>query len=149
MTDTRELILQRLLQIAGDTAGVVYAQRNDNDPGQKLPAVLVLEGDEQMSPATDESRRRPAGVMIPMQMIPQLMIVGGDKPADLGTQLNAIRRRLIDAVSFDTTLIALAGKPGGVAYRGLVSDLGLGRTMHGRMSLQFAINYMLVPEQQP
>ncbi len=144
MTDKREDILNRLLEIASEVEGAVSAERNNLNPSdRKLPAIIVLEGDEEPSPAVDVARHRPANVPVPVVMIPQLCILVGDE--DIGTTLNTLRVRLIKAIATDATLIAMLGANGAIAYRGLQSDLGLGRTNLGRCALQFAITYMLVP----
>lgn len=146
MSDKRELILVRLKAIAAAVTGVAFAGRNEIEPTDKqLPAVLVLEGDEQPSPAVVEGRNRPPTSPVPMVMIPELCIIASDKPSDVGTVLNTLRAALIRAVTTDSELIAILGSNGAIAYRGLISDLGLGRAMMGRMSLQFAITYIVKP----
>ena len=58
-TDIREDILARLRDIAEDVDGVEYAARNVIDITEtKLPAVAVLEGDEEPSPSTNPAKHR-------------------------------------------------------------------------------------------
>lgn len=146
MTDKREQILARLVLIADGVPGVAEAGRNQTDlTDRQLPAVMVLEGDEQPSPAVVEGRNLPPTAPIRMVMTPELCIIGGDKPSDLGTVLNTLRAGLIKAVTTDSALIAILGANGAIAYRGLVSDLALGRSMMGRMALRFDITYVVKP----
>lgn len=147
MSDPRELILERLKAIAADVPGVLLAGRNMLEVAEsKTPAVMILEGDEEVSPTHSEVRQRPMTPM-PMVMVPELCIIGNETAANLGETLNAVRAELIKAVTTDATLAAILGSNGRVVYRGSVTDLGIGRAMLGRMALRFAISYVLKPEQ--
>ena len=146
MSDTRELILARLRKIAESIDDVELAARNDLNPSEtQVPAIIILEGDEEPSPALPEVRHRPAATPFPIVMIPEICIVVNEATATLGSTLNAFRAALIKAVTSDSELISLLGGNGAIAYRGLLSDLGIGRAMLGRMSLKFAITYVVSP----
>jgi hypothetical protein len=146
MTDTREDILERLREIGAAVTGINYAVRNVLDITEsRLPAVVVLEGDEE--PTIEQARNRPAQIPIPMIMTPELCVVAIDGSETVGTTLNAFRAELIKDVTGDATLRTLVGLNGAVKYRGMVSDLGLGRAMLGRMSLRFNIHYVIYPDQ--
>ena len=147
MTDTREDILERLRDIAAAVDGVTYAVRNVLDITEsRLPAVVILEGDEEPSSAVEVDRRRKPQSPIPMVMTPELCIVAMNASEQVGTDLNQIRAGIIKAITEDTQLQTIIGNNGAIAYRGLASDLGLGRAMLGRMALRFAITYIVFPD---
>lgn len=148
MTDKREAILARLVVVARETAGVKSAVRNmlnPTDSTEQLPIVIVYEGDEEPSPAVVDGRQVPAGAPVPIVMLPQVCIIANAASKTIGTDLNLLRAALIKAVVLDSELITLARSAGSIAYRGLVSDFGLGRTPLGHMALRFAISYVLQP----
>lgn len=145
MSDPREVILERLKSIAAGVDGVQLAGRNMIEvPESKMPAVMILEGDEEVSQSHSEARQR-ATTPAPMVMVPELCIIGNETAANLGETLNAVRAALIKAVTTDATLAGILGSNGRVVYRGAVTDLGIGRAMLGRMALRFAITYVLKP----
>lgn len=147
MTDKREDILERLVDISAATAGVTYAVRNVLDLTEsRMPAVVVLEGNEEPSEAVEPRRRNPQAPIV-MTMVPELCIVDTRPSDELGTNLNTIRAALIKAVYEDSQLRTILGTNGWLTYRGLESDLGIGRAMLGRMSLRFAITYVIYPDQ--
>lgn len=146
MSDKREEILNRLLEIAALVEGVTAAERNNlNLNEKKLPAIVIMEGDEEPSLSVDERRHYPTLRPIPMVMVPEVCILGADDASEIGTTLNTLRVRFIKAAMSDATLATILGSNGAVAYRGLMSDMGLGRTNIGRMALRLAITYMLSP----
>jgi len=145
MSDLREQILVRLAAIALTADGVQAAGRNSLEIAEgRMPAVMVLEGDEEPSPTTNEVRQRPTHPIV-MVMVPELCIIANETAADLGPTLNAIRASLINKVTTDSTLATMLGSNGRVVYRGMISDLGIGRAMLGRMALRFAVTYVLRP----
>ena len=147
MSDPREEVLERLKVIAAGVTGVQLVGRNLLEvPESKTPAVMILEGDEEVSPTHSEVRQR-ATTPIPMVMVPELCIIGNETAEDLGEILNAVRAELIGAVTTDATLAGILGSNGRVVYRGSVTDLGIGRAMLGRMALRFAITYVLKPNE--
>ena len=145
MSDKREAILARLLAIAESVEDVVFTARNNVEiTDRQVPALIILEGDEE-TPAVSELRHRKPEAPVPVVMIPEICIVGMTATEDIGETLNGFRVAVIKAVLRDSELIALLGTTGAIAYRGMVSDLGGGRAMLGRMFLRFAISYFLKP----
>lgn len=148
--DRREAILARLAEIAeGLTTEsdplVQGAGRNENTVSDSgLPAIMVLEGDEEVDP--DETRiNRPSDRPQLVHMLPQILIIGAEKRSELGPTLNAIRAVVIKAVTSDADLKTLAGIKHAVHYHGMQSDLAFAREMVGRFSLRFLIKYWLEP----
>jgi hypothetical protein len=146
MPDVREQILSRLLEICDGVDGVNYAARNDwtlDDDSIRFPALIVLDGDEEA--IEDNPTARPATVARRIAMSPLFGIVTGEKPEDLGTELNTIRSALIKAIVEDSQLAALVDR-NGISYNGMDSprDDG-GRLMLGRRFLRFTFIYLLIP----
>lgn len=144
MADPREQIMARLVQVAADVTGIRSVVRNIvNWSGTTLPAIAVLEGDEE----ADDEDKITRTVMIPrrVRMVPQLVIAVGDVPEDVGTALNTLRARLMVAVLSDEELLALTINALGIRYLGTESDLALGRQMVGQFAMSFRISYWLDP----
>lgn len=142
MADKREAILDQLLEIAKDVRGVVTVARNkwpitDVD----RPAILILDGDEGAD--TDDPRNRPTNAYRIVDMTPEIYVMLGGTPEDVGGDLNLIRARFVKAVLTDATLRELTLDDRGIRYEGCVTDLAEGRTMEGSMGLNFTFTYVL------
>lgn len=145
MSDTRELILARLLEIIKTVPGATHWSRNNLElADDELPAIVILEGDEKPLIA-HEGKVPEAMRIILMMMVPQVVLVVNESAPDFGPVLNALRVAVAKAVLTDAPLKALLGPNGGLRYDGLVSDLGLGRSMIGRFALSFQIVYRFEP----
>lgn len=148
MTFAREDILQRLIEISGTIPGiktVAWDVISVND--DQLPAIAVLEGDEEAS--EDDRVNRPTNAPRRVTMMPHLIIVAGrnigSPPLDIGPALNNFYRLLLKAVMTDATLAGLTLDGRGVRLVGMESDLAHGRMMQGQMAVKFALTYGLVP----
>jgi hypothetical protein len=145
MTDKREAILQRLTEIAAGIPGVVTAVRNQDEISEHArPAIVVFDADE----AADERavQRGHAGAAPNIvEMTPEVMILLGALPEQVGSALNALRAPLIKAVLTDAQLNALTGSNGRIGYAGCSTHLRHGRTLEGLMAVQFAFAYVLRP----
>lgn len=144
MSDVREQIIVRCLEIADSIEQVNFVDRNvqtfDDDPAQ-FPAIVILDGDEQA--IDDEPQRRPPTVPRRFEMSPLFHIAVSAKRDEIGSDLNTLRRRVIRAVLTDATLATLYDR-NGVRYDGLETP----RTESGRMVLsqrilRFGITYIL------
>jgi hypothetical protein len=146
MTDRREMILARLLEIARSVEGIVAAFRNKDEIGEKQrPAIVILDADEAADDADPASR--PSRAPRRIAMTPEIYILLGAKPEDLGTAINVLRARLVKAVLTDTGLLAILGSNGEVRYEGCATALARGRTMEGEMGVSFSFTYVLRPEE--
>ncbi len=144
MMDRREQILQRLLEVA---AGVITAIRDQDEISERRrPAVAIFDADEIVDEAS-ERQDHPGRAPNLVVMTPEVLILLGVSPESIGTALNALRAKLVQAVLTDAQLIALAGTNGRVRYAGCSTHLGHGRSMEGFMGVQFAFAYVLRPEQ--
>jgi hypothetical protein len=149
MTDKRELILERLLEIAAEVLGTEHADRayrnkvDIPDERDMRPAIVILEGDEKVDDNVP-GRKRPASGPRIVQAIPHVFILAGGRPEDVGTNLNLLRAALISAVLRDVSLSGLAHE-GQVNYEGMATGLAAGRSMRGEANLVFSIPYVMRP----
>ena len=145
--DKRELILQRLLEVAASVPGVATAVRNQDEISEhRRPAIAVFDSDEAVD-ETAERQDHPGRAPNLVVMTPEVLILLGASPESVGSSLNALRAKLVKAVLTDAQLIALTGTNGRVRYTGCSTHLGHGRSMEGFMGVQFAFAYVLRPEQ--
>jgi hypothetical protein len=155
MSDTREQILTRILDICTGQVGFVSKVRNRGLLKTDLrPAVVLLDGGE--SPVLTHGGRNNRGkqgmimALTPqiMEMKPELYItLPEDDPdnLDIGPNLNAKRIQIIKAIGGDELLLLLLGSNGGLVYNGCDTDLKSGGTLKGQMRLDFAYRYTLFP----
>jgi hypothetical protein len=149
MTDVREDILARLLEVVAGIPNLRAAYRNNVDiPEDQLPAAIVLDGDEESDGASDVSMKqshRPYNV----QMTPEIIIA--QQADEVGSDLTTLRRELIRRVLTDTELneqIVKTGRHGNgaIRYLGCQTDLGWMRSLHGALRAQFMFKYTLRPD---
>lgn len=148
MTDKREAILTRLVEIAKMVPGIAAVFRNTDEISEKQrPCILILDADE----AADDSdpagvSRRPHGPRR-VGMTPELYVMLGAKPEQIGTELNVFRAAILNAVLMDTALTDLIGTNGDIRYEGCATALARGRMMEGEMGLSFTFTYVLRPDE--
>ena len=146
MIDRREMILSHLLEIASVTEGVVAAFRNRDEISEKQrPAIVILDADEAADDTDPGSR--PARSPRRVAMTPEIYILLGAKPEDLGSTINTLRARFVKAVLSDTQLISIVGTNGDIRYEGCATALARGRSMEGEMGVSFSFTYVLRPEE--
>ena len=146
MIDRRELILSRLLDIASVTEGVVAAFRNKDEISEKQrPAIVILDADE----AADDSDpgSRPARSPRRVAMTPEIYILLGAKPEELGSVINLLRARFVKSILGDSQLGSIVGTNGDIRYEGCATALARGRSMEGEMGVSFSFTYVLRPEE--
>lgn len=144
--DRREAILERLTDVAGTVQGIVGAYRNrDEVSDDDRPAIIILDADEEASDAAFE-RGRPSRQRNLVTMNPEIYIILGARPAQVGTEINTLRARLVKAVLLDGDLIALAGTNGEIRYEGCATALARGRQMEGEMGVSISFTYPLDPQ---
>ena len=146
MTDRREMILTRLLEIAVGVEGIVAAFRNRDEISEKQrPAIIILDADEAADDADPSSR--PSRAPRRVAMTPEIYILLGAKPEDLGTAINTLRARFVKAVLGDAQLSLIVGSNGDIRYEGCATALARGRSMEGEMGVSFSFTYVLRPEE--
>jgi hypothetical protein len=150
MTDVRENILARLLEVVAGIPNMRSAHRNNIDITEdKLPAVIVLDGDEESDGASDVSMKRPYRPYN-VQMTPGIVVQVQDDNVVLGSIVTAFRRELIKRVLTDTELneqIVRTGTfgNGAIRYLGCQTDVGWTRTGYAALTAQFLFKYSLQP----
>jgi hypothetical protein len=146
MTDRRELILVRLLEIAKGIEGIAGAFRNRDELSEKQrPAIVILDADEAADDA--DPTTRPSRSLRRVAMTPEIYILLGAKPEDLGTAINALRARFVRAVLGDAQLASIVSTNGAIRYEGCATALARGRSMEGEMGVSFSFTYVLRPEE--
>lgn len=146
MTERRELILVRLLEIARGIEGIASAFRNRDEISEKQrPAIVILDADE----AADDTdpTGRPSRAPRRVAMTPEIYILLGAKPENLGTAINLLRARFLRAVLTDAQLASIVGTNGDIRYEGCATALARGRSMEGEMGVSFSFAYVLRPEE--
>ena len=125
----------------GGEGDLVLADSLHAEPGQ------VVDRRSDADEAAEEMERasRPGHAPQLVVMTPELFVLAGKPAAEIGTELNAWRRRILRRVLTDGPLLGLAGPNGFVRYAGCATALAAGRSMEGEMSLSFAIRYVLRP----
>jgi hypothetical protein len=142
--DRREEILLRLLSLAAAVEGIVKTARNTTEfPEQLRPAAVLFDGGEGAPEEMNPPRGRSIDASRVMVMTPQLVILLGEDEANVGSEINVLRARLLRTIQTDTTLAALTFKGVGVAYLGCDTNLDAGRGTEAEMSFSYAIPYVL------
>lgn len=148
MADRRELILTRLFECLQMITGVTTVVRNRGElPEDKRPAITMLDADEEAGPAAIQQGH--------MAMAPNLVVMRPEiyavlqqrepKNENVGQDLNALRRSILQATINDATLKSLVGSNGLIIYEGCSTDLASGRSMQGQLQIKLAFRYVLNP----
>lgn len=142
MLDRREAIIERLVVVCGSVEGIVSAHRHKVRVAEtEKPAVIVYDADEV---AEEVGHSRPPGAPEMVTLSPEIYVILAETPERVGSDLNAIRRRIYRAVKLDSELNALTyGGDGDIRYEGCATGLSLGRSMEGEMVIQFLFRYVL------
>jgi hypothetical protein len=146
MSDVREDILARLFEVVATIPNMRSAYRNNVDiPEDQLPAVIVLDSDEE----SKEAQNRPSNSPTMVEMTPEIIIA--QQSDEVGSDLTTLRRELIKRVLTDNELNNLIAKSsprgnGAIRYLGCQTDLGWMRSLHGALRAQFLFKYTLRPD---
>lgn len=146
MTDRREAILSRLLDVLAGVDGVVLAARNRAEVSEsRRPAIILLDADDEADEAI-RGRGRPAFGPSRVEMTPEIWLLAGGAENNAGSELNTLRARIVRAVSTDAGLQALC-LDGDIFYAGCNSRFAAGRQIEGDMLIRFAFSYILNPQE--
>lgn len=142
MPGERENIISRLFDVVNGVSGFTTKARNRiNFNDTQLPAISVLEGDEEV--AEDNDRGRPPLRPYRVTATPQLFIRVGQGS---GSEMNNLIEAVIAAVLGDATLCAMSLNGRGISYSGMASTLHVGRWNDmASAALTFRITYILNP----
>lgn len=144
--DRREEILVRLLVICDkEIEGIKRAWRNKDELSEhERPCIRFWDGDEGQSESVTQNGHRGGGGHVYV-MTPVVGIALGGAPETIGSLLNAMRIKVIKAITTDAAMLDACGRNGGIRYLGLNNAIEPGRAAEGEMLLQFAIAYPLIP----
>jgi hypothetical protein len=151
MADVRENILARLLVVVATIPNIKSAYRNNVDITEdQLPAVIVLDGDEESDGASDVSMKQPHRPYN-VQMTPGIIVQVQDANVALGSTIATFRSELIKRVLTDIQLneqIVKTGRHGNgaIRYLGCQTDVGWTRTGFAALTAQFMFKYALKPD---
>ncbi|KQU77704.1 hypothetical protein ASD12_18055 [Mesorhizobium sp. Root102] len=144
LEDRREDILARLLVVAGGIDPTLNPLRNETSiPDSAMPAVVVLDGKELANPEDPFSHK--ADTKRRVAMMPEVQFRLASTAKNVGTDLNRMRRKLIDAVLTDTALLALTINGKSIRYDGSNTVTERGRSMEGGIGVGFTFTYALEP----
>jgi hypothetical protein len=147
MTDKREAILTRLVEIAKMLPGIAAVFRNTDEISEKQrPCILILDADEAADDGDPAGITRRPNAPRRVAMTPELYVMLGAKPEHIGTELNVFRAAILKAALTDATLVNLVGTNGDIRYEGCATALARGRMMEGEMGLSFTFSYVLRPD---
>lgn len=155
MSDTRELILVRLLEIAAElvaeqsdaTDAPLFrnAFRNKIDVSERdAPAIVIMDGDEEPT-NQPEGPGKPTLADYFQTLRPEIVLLAQAPPETAGTRLNAMRAGLLRAVFGDAELKTLAGANGFIRYEGCRTRIQISAQTDARMLVMVAIGYILKP----
>jgi hypothetical protein len=144
VTDIREDILARLLEVAAGVPNIRTAVRNDVDIVEdKLPAITVFDGDEETNGAEDRSARLSNRPYV-ARMMPEIVV---QELHAAESELGTLRREIIRRVLNDAVLIEQVGSNGAIRYVGCQTDFGWLREKFNAMNVQFVFQYSLKIEE--
>ena len=108
-------------------------------------AIVILDADEAADDADPTSR--PSRAPRRIAMTPEIYILLGARPEELGTAINTLRARLVKTILADAQLAGIVGSNGDIRYEGCATALARGRSMEGEMGVSFSFAYVLRPEE--
>jgi hypothetical protein len=147
MTDRRELILLRLLDILKAMPGLAAVVRNRGElPTDMRPAAVLLDADEVGRPGAAQHRGHLIKAPQFVDMTPEIYVVMDQrepKNERIGEDMNAMRVAIIKAITGDTELQQLVSSNGDIRYAGVLTDMASGRSMEGQMRVRMTFTYLL------
>jgi hypothetical protein len=153
MIDKREMLLERMLALLGmvtNGAELSVFRNRAEIPTDKLPALVLLDGKEDLrNPDMPHTR---GGIRVPavFDLSPQVFIVLRPRDdinnAGVGEELSALRVQILALFVNDGDLADLLGSNGEIMYLGHDTDLQTGSSLLGQMQMHFRLSYVLDPQ---
>lgn len=145
MADLREAILTRLLEVGGAVDGVKSAVRNSLDVSKlQRPAVVILDGAEQLRDAPLPSRGQVVQSLQRMELAPLIAVhIRANNAVDAGALLSLYRSRLLWSLFNDAELLGLLGNNGDLRYEGASVAAPAPEGTEHRIDLIIALGYVL------
>jgi hypothetical protein len=173
MIDIRESILSWLPVLLGALPGIAQqpnsagpsAWRNRGEISDEtlFPAVITLDGDEEIRTRIEDRQRQMPGIYPPqvMTLRPQVFVMMRkrdrvdnltleDQADPIGPEISMWRNAVFLKVIQDPKLLGLVGGNGRIEYLGSETDMKTGSTigvMGAQLWLKFAFSYVLDPSQ--
>ena len=145
MTDQRELILSRIVELLSAATGFANVVRNRGNLSEtKRPYAALFDGDEEANADDPDTRQTNSPRRITMR--PEIFIYGQAAPESIGSEVNILRAKVVKALCTDATLAALTAERTGVRYDGMTNSLSAGRTINAELALHFVFRYYLRPD---
>jgi hypothetical protein len=157
--DRRALILSTLEETLssmdvtlsnGKIAAGNFVHNRDQLSAEKLPGIILLDGDEK-----GFGQPLPMGRVPPVPMSTRLVIMQPEiyvvldyrKPQNksVGDDLTIARQAIVNAVMNEPIMKQICGSNGRIDYEGCVTDLARNRMMHGQMGISFSFIYPWIP----
>jgi hypothetical protein len=143
VADTREQILAQLVTVCAAIEGVTACVRNRLDQNLARPAIIVLDGSEEVVDTPPQPQRSPAQQIQRMAVTPSVtLLVRGSDGSGAGTILSLYRSRIVTTVLGDATLIGLVGASGRISYDGATVAPPEAEGPEYRMELAFTFRYV-------
>lgn len=147
---SREDICARIKAICdsvASSAGIKRVFRNypigeTGIPDELLPAIVVIDGNEENTAITI-GNKRPASAPQIMMLHVEILIALGAPHTAVGSQLNSASSAIISALRSDSTLVALTFEGEGPRYMGMEMGLVQAQDTLGMQKLNFDIRYKL------
>lgn len=134
----REEILARLEAVLS-MSGTKFKRNRVDFSDAELPGVALLDGDESALEATYNRGRPPSGPNLLTMTVG--VHIAAMKREGVGTDLNTLRDRILEAVLTDSVLINLVHNRD-IRYEGCQTAFQVGRTMAGEMDLFISLTYV-------
>jgi hypothetical protein len=147
MTDRREMILDRIEELAKGINGVKLAERYRLVlPDKNRPAIIITNGDEQVAETLGGSGRHDPAAPTVYQMMPEVNVFVSEDRKRIGPELATMRNAIIKAVLTDPILRGpdYAYRQM-IQYRGLQTGVALDPHVAADLRMMFVIFYMLDP----
>lgn len=137
----REEILARIFAVIQALPGLAHVARNDVDiPESRLPAVVVIDGNETADEGAFNRGRPPHGPNL-IAMTPMVYVEASAEAGAVGTVLNGIRESVLSALRSDATLLNLLHAKD-IRYEGCQVALESGKNTIGEMLIEFSLTYV-------
>lgn len=155
MADVREDILARLVTVCAAVPGITAVARNRLDQNLARPAIIILDGVEQLLDAPPLPLRSQAQQIQRMELTPAIIpLIRGNRDgggADAGSILSLYRSRIVAAVLRDATLADLVGTTGRIRYEGMAvaPPDAEGREYRGEITMVFTYIFRLTDAEVP
>lgn len=141
LRNRRELILQRLVELATALPGVEDVRRNSSTmDASRRPAILINDGDEFSTDADRTAQLQKSGIFL-TTMAPDITIFSSGSTMQMEKPLSDISVSLVNAIWHDATINSLTGTNGSFRYNGCQTTDSFGQRLEGEMKVNLEFTY--------